>query len=172
MHREKKIDVDVRRHVFDSMVRNLAGLTRAEVERIVTEIVAEDRRFNKADLDQVIKAKRRLMRGQGLLEFVETPADLRDIGGLARLKRWLEVRRRALGREATDFGLDPPRGMLLLGTSRRFASGRRDDAYLRTSDVATKRRRGGVASACDLALLGAWLENPLSAPTDDTRGRV
>ena len=38
-----------------------------------------------------------------------------QIGGLRRLKFWLEQRRECLTAEAVNFGLEPPRGELMLG---------------------------------------------------------
>ncbi len=52
---------------------------------------------------------------EGILEFIEAPVDLSEIGGLARLKAWLEQRRGALSKEGVEFGLVPPRGVLMLG---------------------------------------------------------
>jgi len=46
---------------------------------------------------------------------VEAPVDLDQIGGLRRLKFWLEQRRESLSDEAIKFGLEPPRGVLMLG---------------------------------------------------------
>jgi len=51
----------------------------------------------------------------GILEVVDTPADLADVGGLDALKAWLLRRRTAFSPEAAAFGLPLPRGILLLG---------------------------------------------------------
>jgi SpoVK/Ycf46/Vps4 family AAA+-type ATPase len=40
---------------------------------------------------------------------------LNDIGGLERLKEWLERRKSAFTEDARDFGLEAPRGIMLLG---------------------------------------------------------
>ena len=45
----------------------------------------------------------------GLLEYVESPVDLCEIGGLNKLKEWLRVRLDVLGDEAAKFGIPAPR---------------------------------------------------------------
>ena len=50
-----------------------------------------------------------------MLEYIESPVSLDEIGGLRRLKFWLEQRRSALTNAAQQFGLQPPRGILMLG---------------------------------------------------------
>jgi SpoVK/Ycf46/Vps4 family AAA+-type ATPase len=50
-----------------------------------------------------------------LLEYVQIPQDLSEIGGMRRLKKWLSQRKDAFSSEATEFGLEAPRGVLMLG---------------------------------------------------------
>src|SRR5690606_37887018 len=82
---------------------------------VIIDAVADDRVFNADDINHVLAHKRRYLKQGGVLEFIESPVDLSEIGGLANLKRWLKYRRDALNDEAIDFGLKPPRGVLLLG---------------------------------------------------------
>jgi hypothetical protein len=114
-HQETRIVADISRGAFQAIIRNLAGLSARQVRRIIAETVAEDRRFDETDLNTVMARKRQLIHHGGLLEFVEAPARLEDIGGMHALKRWLEHRRHALSDEAAAFGLVAPRGVLLLG---------------------------------------------------------
>jgi SpoVK/Ycf46/Vps4 family AAA+-type ATPase len=51
----------------------------------------------------------------GLLEFIETPLDLSEIGGMRHLKKWLAHRKDAFSADAEAFGLKAPRGVLMLG---------------------------------------------------------
>jgi len=111
---EQRISISISRKGLDTIIRNLAGLTRIQVRQIVLDAVCDDKRFDESDLQYILVAKRRMM-GDGLLEFVEAPTDLDQIGGLARLKTWLAQRERALSPEAQQFGLVAPRGLLLLG---------------------------------------------------------
>ena len=42
---------------------------------------------------------------------------LEELGGLQTLKNWLSQRRRFFSKDAEDFGLDPPKGLLVTGIS-------------------------------------------------------
>lgn len=97
------------------LVRALGGLTGREARRILTQAILENARVDSGTLDLIRRAKSRLIRDQGVLEFMESPEDMSGVGGLARLKAWLNKRRGALTPEAARFGLEPPRGILILG---------------------------------------------------------
>ncbi len=114
-HREAPVEVELTRRHLDTIIRNLAGLSRRQARRIIAELVAEDRRFDAEDLNHVLALKRRHLEGEGLLEYVEAPVDLASIGGLVHLKAWLQHRSKSVSEEAAAFGLPAPRGILLLG---------------------------------------------------------
>lgn len=111
----KPVTVDISRKGLQAIIRNLRGLSLRQAQQVVRELVADDRRFDDADVNHVVAAKRRALFTSGLLEFVETPAELDEVGGLKRLKDWLKCRQGALTKEAADYGLPAPRGVLLLG---------------------------------------------------------
>jgi len=115
LHRQTPIELDIKRDHFSAIVRNMGGLTRRQVRQVAIELVADDRKLTGTDLSRVIESKRTLLSTTGLLEFVEAPASMDEIGGLSRLKEWLAVRANSFSDEAEEFGLHPPRGVLLLG---------------------------------------------------------
>ncbi|MBN2133332.1 MAG: AAA family ATPase, partial [Sedimentisphaerales bacterium] len=115
LHRKKPIEVGITQKGLDTIVRNLRGLTRRQAMRIISDAVAADQRFSDEDINIVIANKRRMIQQGGLLEYIQTPLDLSEIGGMNRLKRWLNQRRDAFSHEAKEFGLTPPRGVLMLG---------------------------------------------------------
>lgn len=114
-NRQHPIAIDIPRGGFDAILQNLRGLTRRQAERVILDVVGDDRRFDEADVQRVIAGKRRLLQQEGALRFIESPASLDEIGGLRALKAWLASRQNSLSREAAEFGLEPPRGVLLLG---------------------------------------------------------
>jgi len=102
-------------HAFDLLVRNLAGLTRTDTERLARNAVYDDGVIDEADLPEASKAKYALLDTQGVLSFEYETALFADVGGLSRLKVWLEQRKRVMEHGADKPQLDPPRGLLLLG---------------------------------------------------------
>jgi ATP-dependent 26S proteasome regulatory subunit len=115
IHHESPIVVDMTRRNLRTIIKNLRGLTRRQAERIIADTVTIDRRFDEHDINAVLAAKRQALHKAGLLEYVETPVSLEQIGGLRRLKQWLALRQNDLDEQARGFGLCPPRGVLMLG---------------------------------------------------------
>ncbi|MBN1764764.1 MAG: AAA family ATPase [Sedimentisphaerales bacterium] len=114
-HQKTPIEIDIGRKGLKTILRNLRGLTRRQVKQIIIATISDDRRFDRNDINSVIVMKRQMLQADGLLEYIEIPTDLNEIGGLKRLKRWLQMRQDALTDEAAEFGIDTPRGVLMLG---------------------------------------------------------
>ncbi len=115
LHRENAIRIDISRSQFQTVLKNLRGVTRREAEQIITDAVAEDRAFTADDINHILAMKRQALKADGVLEYVETPVDLESIGGLKQLKRWLSMRKEGDTKAAAEFGIKPPRGLLMLG---------------------------------------------------------
>ncbi|MEM7228725.1 MAG: AAA family ATPase [Planctomycetota bacterium] len=114
-NREHEIDVRISRSQLRLLIRNLRGLSRSQATQIIRDAVVHDRCFDEHDVSQALADKRRLLHRDGLLDFVETPADLSSIGGMRELKSWLKEREHGFDADATEYGIEPPRGILLLG---------------------------------------------------------
>ncbi|MFC1783106.1 AAA family ATPase [Planctomycetota bacterium] len=114
-HKEKPITIDITRTGLKAIIRNLRGLTRRQAEQIIIDTVTDNHRFDRDDINEVLARKRQILYSAGLLEYVESPTDLNEIGGLTRLKHWLELRQNALEDKAREFGINAPRGVLMLG---------------------------------------------------------
>jgi ATP-dependent 26S proteasome regulatory subunit len=113
--RDGPLEISIKRSTLRVMIRNLRGLPRRQIERIITDAVVLDRRLDDNDLNAVLAEKRQILQHGGLLEYVQTPVDLSEIGGLSRLKAWLEQRAAAMDERAREYGLAAPRGVLMLG---------------------------------------------------------
>ncbi|MCP4711892.1 MAG: AAA family ATPase [Planctomycetes bacterium] len=115
MNKEQPITIDITRTGLKTIIRNLRGLTRRQAQQIISDSVAEDQRFDQEDINKVLARKRQILHAGGLLEYVESPTDLNEIGGLNHLKNWLYLRQNALEDKALEFGINAPRGVLMLG---------------------------------------------------------
>jgi len=115
VHRSRELTATLSRSELDIILRDLQGLHRGQVEQVIRACVADDATFSAEDINTVLAAKRRLLHESTVLEYVETPVDLSSIGGLTHLKAWLADRDAATTDRAAAFGLDAPRGVLLLG---------------------------------------------------------
>jgi SpoVK/Ycf46/Vps4 family AAA+-type ATPase len=71
--------------------------------------------LTRSDCERIIELKKQVIEREGYLEFWPRTEGFSAVGGLRGLKAWLERRRSAFTDQARDFGLDPPKGLLLLG---------------------------------------------------------
>ena len=99
----------------DAMSANLRGLTEEEAERAISQALVKRYALSLETVTDVLEAKKQLLRHSGMLEFIETPDNMANVGGLENLKHWLAQRRGAWEDAAREFGLEPPRGMIVLG---------------------------------------------------------
>jgi hypothetical protein len=100
---------------FRLLVQNLSGLTEGDARRLARTAIFDDGTIDAADLPAVIKAKHALLRGDALLTFEFDTAPFSEVGGLSRLKGWLQQRKAIFRGEQQATPLDPPKGILLLG---------------------------------------------------------
>ncbi len=114
-HTKQAIDVQLRKEDLAAIVQNLQGLPRKQARQAIIETLVDDRRLDSADVKRIIEFKKRALKGMGVLEPVESFTTLDEIGGMTKLKEWLDLRSRALSDEAGEFGIEPPRGLLMLG---------------------------------------------------------
>ena len=99
----------------DAMSANLRGLTEEEAERAICQSLVTRYALCPESVTDVIEAKKQLLRHSGMLDFVEALDNMASVGGLENLKHWLQQRRGAWEDAAREFGLEPPRGMIILG---------------------------------------------------------
>jgi SpoVK/Ycf46/Vps4 family AAA+-type ATPase len=99
----------------DAMSANLRGLTEEEAERAISQALVTRYALCPESVTDVLEAKKQLLRHSGMLEFVEASDNMAAVGGLENLKHWLGQRRGAWEDSAREFGLEPPRGLIILG---------------------------------------------------------
>lgn len=99
----------------DAMSANLRGLTEEEAERAVSQALVTRYALCAETVTDVLEAKKQLLRHSGMLEFIDASDNMGSVGGLENLKRWLGQRRGAWEDSAREFGLEAPKGMIILG---------------------------------------------------------
>lgn len=99
----------------DAVAANLRGLTEEEAERATSQALVTRYALCPETLTDVLEGKKQLLRHSGMLEFIEASDNMSSVGGLENLKHWLQQRRGAWEDAAREFGLEPPRGVIILG---------------------------------------------------------
>lgn len=96
----------------------LTGVTQIEAENVIAALIA-NKSIKKSDMDEIRYAKDRLFSDISGLEKIDVDERVRDVGGLTGLRKWLNEKKELLNPEKCDQlrakGLQPPRGILLVG---------------------------------------------------------
>lgn len=109
-------DVQTTNKAIDLLIRNLTGLTATDARRLALKAINDDGVISESDIPEVMRAKCDLLARDSVLSFEYETVKFADIGGMRRLRHWLDVRKDFfLGFGSNDMVLDPPRGVLLLG---------------------------------------------------------
>jgi AAA+ superfamily predicted ATPase len=91
------------------------GLTVMEARLAFGQAGAQLGQLGDSAVPLILQEKKRILQQSEILEYYEPDARMSDVGGLENLKDWLKRRGRAFGAGAREFGLDAPKGVLLLG---------------------------------------------------------
>ena len=111
----QQVESKLTKRELEIMVQTLRGLTTEEASRVVSGAIQDDYVLDRSDLPRIVDAKRNVLGTTGCLESIAADVSPDEIGGLNNLKRWLNLRCGGFSARAREFGLDPPRGILLLG---------------------------------------------------------
>jgi SpoVK/Ycf46/Vps4 family AAA+-type ATPase len=107
-------EVQTTNKALDLLVRNLTGLTSTDARRLALKAINDNGVISESELPEVMRAKYELLGHDSPLTFEYETAKFAEIGGMQKLRRWLEARRTYFRDQAPET-LDPPRGLLLLG---------------------------------------------------------
>ena len=99
----------------EAFVAAARGLTAAEIANGLARALVTHGALDSRATRVMAEEKRQVVRKTGVLEHLEAGGALEAVGGLDALKAWLRKRWRAFGRQAREFGLPEPRGLLLVG---------------------------------------------------------
>jgi len=111
----KHVKIELDEAGRERLLQAALGLTLGEAENVFAKIIVKDGRLSGDDVNEVFAEKQQIIRKSGLLEYCSTAESFTNVGGLGILKDWLNKRTMAFTREARDFGLPAPRGILMLG---------------------------------------------------------
>lgn len=101
----------------EACINGLLGLGALEMELALRRVLVGKEKIDEETIDALLEEKAQLVRKTGTLDFVRSRVDIDEVGGLENLKEWLYTRRMAFSKEAKEFGLDTPKGLLLMGIS-------------------------------------------------------
>ncbi|MEX0915055.1 MAG: AAA family ATPase, partial [Wenzhouxiangellaceae bacterium] len=110
-----KVQARIDDAALGALVDNLGGLIMKDARRLARNAIYDDGVLDDADLPGIMKAKFDLLDPGGVLGYELETERFANIAGMPNLKRWLDQRAGVFREDKAPPGLDPPKGMLLLG---------------------------------------------------------
>lgn len=109
--------LDVPDEVVTGLALAFRGLSKHEIGQLLNRGYQQDGNINTDDIELVLAEKEQIIKKSGILEMVPVQEKLDDIGGLAKLKSWLKQKATVLANlpEARAFGVDAPKGIMIVG---------------------------------------------------------
>lgn len=104
------LSIDMRNKMVDAAL----GMTTMEADLAFCLAAVKDNLGSNAPYT-VSSEKEQIIKKSGILDYFPKNEDLKDVGGMEVLKDWLFKRQKAYEKKARDFGLQEPKGLLLLG---------------------------------------------------------
>ena len=98
-----------------AIAEHLCGLTEDEAERAVAHAIVARHALDEQVANDVLQAKKEMLRRSQMLEFIDCVEGMSTVGGLDNLKRWLARRQGTWTEAARAAGLEPPRGIIIIG---------------------------------------------------------
>jgi ATPase family associated with various cellular activities (AAA)/AAA+ lid domain len=99
----------------DAMAANLRGLTEEEADRAISQTLVARLALSPDCVTDVLEAKKALLKRSEMLEFIDATDNMASVGGLENLKTWLGQRRGSWDDHAREFGLEAPKGVIIMG---------------------------------------------------------
>lgn len=110
-----RIEINLNDDEKEKLVKAALGLTLSEAENAFARAMVEDGKLSIDDVDVILEEKEQIIKKTGILEFVNSSLDMKDVGGLENLKRWLRKRNKSWMESAQIYGLPSPKGVLITG---------------------------------------------------------
>ena len=110
----KQSKVELKTNLRNRLIDAALGMTSMEADLAYCLASVKDG-FDEKSPFTISSEKEQIIRKSGILDYFPKNESLKDVGGMDNLKEWLNKRQLAYDKEARDWGLKEPKGLLLLG---------------------------------------------------------
>ena len=94
------------------LIKSVSGLSLLDAQNAFAKSLVIHKDFN---IKTILNEKKQIIKKSGLLEYNDQQYDISRIGGLYSLKNWLTKRKTAFTEDAQKFGIQQPKGIMILG---------------------------------------------------------
>jgi len=105
--------IEIAQSISEGTIEAAKGMTAHEVENALALAYTAVGRFDTSFVEWVFHEKIAQLKKNGLLTYMEPNISFDNVGGMQGLKSWLNTRKKAYTKDARDYNLPMPKGMLL-----------------------------------------------------------
>ena len=99
----------------EQLLKAFLGLSRTRIRLVLASALASKQQVNESDIALVLEEKKQVIRQTGILEFYSSHESLKNVGGLDKLKQWLQIKKNSFTEKARQYGIPNPKGLFLVG---------------------------------------------------------
>lgn len=101
----------------EKLMPSLKGMSAFEIDRMLDMAMSSNGSLSAEDREMILVQKKQMVKKSGVLELIDTPERIEDIGGVQELKNYLEKKSEIYKKlpEAINFGVSIPKGVFLVG---------------------------------------------------------
>lgn len=110
-------DTEIETQTISQLAMAFQGLTHYEIKQLLQRSYQSEGEIGAQHVELIQDEKAQIIQKNGALELVKTKENMAGIGGLCHLKSWLQQKAKVLANwtEAREFGVEPPKGILVMG---------------------------------------------------------
>jgi len=113
----KANEIDIEKDLVGDLAISFKGLDRQQIQQILNLAYQDGGNISHTDKRLILQEKKQIIKKVGMLEYIESADQFNSIGGLQSLKHYLWKKSRIFKdlSAASEFGVEIPKGILILG---------------------------------------------------------
>ena len=99
------------------LMPSLLGMTSYEIDRMLDVAMSSNGTLSAQDKEMILRQKKQMVRQSGILELIDTPTSIDEVGGLNALKEYIKRKSIVFANlgDAKAHGVSVPKGVFLVG---------------------------------------------------------
>lgn len=96
----------------EQLIDSVMGLTLSEAQLAFSKSIVSEKQWN---IKKILAEKKQIINKSGILDYYDVTTSIKDVGGLHNLTDWIFNRKMCFSKEAQEYGIESPKGILTIG---------------------------------------------------------
>lgn len=110
-----RVQVNLSPEDSQQLIKAVQGMTLKQTKKVIAYAAIADGQLNAEDIGHILERKTQVIRETGLLDYIPPEKNTAQLGGFNKLRQWLSRAQTGYSAQAKNFGLTPPKGILIVG---------------------------------------------------------